>query len=189
MSTASADRLRREGPYGPSFARSVVLLPGPTPAGCPGDPERPAWLWEGHHCRLDKRLWATYGIGCADYYRLLALQRGRCGVCGGPPRRWRLVVEHEHSTGEVRGLTHFTCNRLLVLLPALWRLTWQLCRYLADPPGRALGLVVPLKQRRRLEAKDRAKRERARKRAKARPPEPPSGVARLRAMTNQGGQP
>jgi hypothetical protein len=130
-------------------------------------------------------LWATYGIGCADYYRLLALQRNRCAVCGGPPRRWRLVVEHDHTTGEIRGLAHFTCNRLLVLLPTLWRLAWQLSRYLADPPGHDLGLVVPAKQLRRLEAKDRAKRERAKARAN-RPNDPPSNLDKLRAMTRKG---
>lgn len=184
--TAARDRLRREGPYGPSSATSVVLA---TP--CPGDPERPAWLWEGHHCRLDKRLWSTYGFGCAAYYRLLERQGGVCAVCGGLPRRWRLVVEHDHDTGELRGLTHFTCNRLLPLLPTLLRLVWQLSRYLADPPGRDLGLVVPAAKLRKLEARDAAKRRRAqarrvaREQAKAGPPTDETFAARVQAALEQ----
>jgi hypothetical protein len=62
-------------------------------------------------------------------------------------------------------------------------------RYLADPPGRQLGLVVPTSKLRRLEAKDRAKRARTKERAKMsqRPNVPTSQLDRLRAMTNQGG--
>jgi Recombination endonuclease VII len=154
---------------------------------CP-DTDRPDHLWWGYHCRLDKALQPTYGMTCDDYHHLLAKQDGRCALCGMRPRRWRLVVHHDHETGEVICLLHFTCNRLID--PLLWLLP-RLVRLLVDPPGRSLGLVVPPAKLRRLETRDQAKRERTRSRIKEdqRTNGPPSNLERLRAMTRQGGKP
>lgn len=46
----------------------------------------------------------TYDITEAEYGELLEWQRGRCYVCGQKPRVRRLAVDHDHQTGEVRGL-------------------------------------------------------------------------------------
>ena len=38
----------------------------------------------------------------------------RCGVCGRPPKDGRkLHRDHDHRTGEIRGLLCFPCNRAL----------------------------------------------------------------------------
>lgn len=51
-----------------------------------------------------------YGLTKFDYLRLLDLQGGVCGLCGRPPKKRPLVVDHSHVTNEVRGLLHLPCN-------------------------------------------------------------------------------
>jgi hypothetical protein len=155
----------------------------PTPARrfCPAT-ERPPWLLSGFHCRLDHALRAAYGLTCDDYQRLLAAQGGVCAVCGKPPVKWRLVPDHDHTTGAVRGLCHHRCQR--------W-ITTQVVAYLADPPGNGLAggtLRVPPAKMRALEERARAKRRREQaKRAAAKIPPPSDGdyAARLRAVLGQ----
>lgn len=55
----------------------------------------------------------TYGISTEDYDQRLANQGGVCVICGKRPGRRRLVVDHDHTTGAVRGLLHSRCNRAL----------------------------------------------------------------------------
>lgn len=45
-------------------------------------------------------------------YRLYHRQRGLCGVCGDT-LAGSFVVDHDHATGEVRGLLCQSCNKLL----------------------------------------------------------------------------
>lgn len=40
-------------------------------------------------------------------------QGGRCGVCGLPMQLGSEVLDHDHSTGAVRGTLHRGCNALL----------------------------------------------------------------------------
>ena len=56
----------------------------------------------------------TYGLEPGQYEALYAIQDGRCAICmraTGASRR--LCVDHDHLTGEVRGLLCRPCNRLL----------------------------------------------------------------------------
>lgn len=55
------------------------------------------------------------GLGVSDeqYARLLAAQGGHCALCQNGPKTRRLHVDHEHSTGYVRGLLCHRCNRVL----------------------------------------------------------------------------
>ena len=53
------------------------------------------------------------GIGQAEYERRLAAQGGGCAICGARPKTRRLHVDHDHKTGEVRGLTCYQCNRAM----------------------------------------------------------------------------
>lgn len=52
----------------------------------------------------------NYGITLADYNKLFEEQKGLCGICGKPGK---LVVDHDHTTGKIRGLLHNNCNRAL----------------------------------------------------------------------------
>lgn len=52
-----------------------------------------------------------YGIGIEKYEEMLIAQDGRCGVCGVQATNDRnLDVDHNHSTGEIRGLLCSRCN-------------------------------------------------------------------------------
>lgn len=56
----------------------------------------------------------TYGINEDQYRAMFAAQDGRCAICARRPRRRRLAVDHDHNTGQVRGLLCFTCNHYVL---------------------------------------------------------------------------
>lgn len=132
----------------------VVHPPTPARRYCPDDGPRPHWLPpDKFHCAQDHYLQGKYGITCDDYWDLYADQGGRCAVCRRLP--WpgkRLVVDHNHDTGSIDGLCHFGCNR---------RIDPDQRRYLADPPGRRLGLVVAPAKLRAIQDHDAATRRAA----------------------------
>ena len=61
-----------------------------------------------------------YGITIEDFDKLLEKQNGLCAICQSPPSdcnrgNHTLHVDHDHTTGEVRGLLCFRCNRAIGL--------------------------------------------------------------------------
>lgn len=52
-----------------------------------------------------------YGLSLHEYERLWIAQDGRCAVCRELPGRRALAVDHNHQTGQVRGLLCGLCNR------------------------------------------------------------------------------
>ncbi len=61
----------------------------------------------------DAYLRRTFGITQADYDALLAAQGGGCAICGKKPGKISLHVDHDHETGEIRGLLCVGCNNAL----------------------------------------------------------------------------
>lgn len=61
---------------------------------------------------LAAHLKRAYGISLADYDELLEAQGNRCAICGMTPEEngQRLLVDHDHETGEIRGLLCYSCN-------------------------------------------------------------------------------
>jgi Recombination endonuclease VII len=60
-----------------------------------------------------RRTLALYGLSQEQWDRLIALQGNRCAVCkttqpGGRGERWH--IDHDHVTGQVRGLLCHLCN-------------------------------------------------------------------------------
>lgn len=51
-----------------------------------------------------------YGLTEDDYQKLLASQSGGCGICG---TLGKLCVDHDHTTGKVRGLLCAQCNFMI----------------------------------------------------------------------------
>jgi hypothetical protein len=56
----------------------------------------------------------TYNMRASDYQMMLDDQNGGCAICGAKPEKGkRLDIDHDHETGEVRGLLCGLHNRLL----------------------------------------------------------------------------
>jgi len=67
----------------------------------------------GRRSEVDRRtyLMRTHGITPERYEKKLQRQGGVCAICGSPPRPdISLHVDHDHATGEQRGLLCFRCN-------------------------------------------------------------------------------
>jgi hypothetical protein len=81
-----------------------------------------AWAAENDRQKADpsdrwsRELWTHYRIRRADWDRLLLACQGRCQICADAPRR--LHVDHDHTSGRVRGLLCPRCNHLVGALEA-----------------------------------------------------------------------
>lgn len=87
---------------------------------------------------LVRRSWlkTRYGITPEDYLAMLVAQGGCCAICrtATPGRGAKhFSVDHDHATGEVRGLLCFKCNAALGLL--------------GDNADTARGLIAYLEQK------------------------------------------
>ena len=87
----------------------------------------------------EQRLRYAYGIDGEDYYNIFDYQNGVCYICQRKPRKMRLAVDHNHKTGEVRGLLCKTCNRDIIG-SAKDEISFleRAIDYLKDPPARRL---------------------------------------------------
>ncbi len=64
----------------------------------------------------DRRAWLkkTYNITPKEYDKIFESQGGRCAICRKEESLGkRLAVDHNHTTGEIRGLLCFRCNTKL----------------------------------------------------------------------------
>jgi hypothetical protein len=67
-------------------------------------------IWRGANLR------AMYGMSLVQYNQLLQRQRGVCAICKRTESKvahgtlYRLAVDHNHTTGKIRGLLCFHCN-------------------------------------------------------------------------------
>lgn len=88
---------------------------------------------------LSRRL-AKYGLTPHEYEALRSAQAGCCSICAkpfsaaksrrrcGPPS-----VDHDHSTGAVRGLLCASCNQLIGFLHEDADLFYRAWQHLTDP--------------------------------------------------------
>lgn len=58
----------------------------------------------------ESKLNSKYGVSRDTYSHLMNLQGGRCAICRNPPKKARLSLDHNHLTGENRGLICSRCN-------------------------------------------------------------------------------
>lgn len=56
------------------------------------------------------KLREEFGMSTEDYWEMFDRQGGRCAICRAVPDWKRLAVDHDHETGEVRGLLCNSCN-------------------------------------------------------------------------------
>jgi hypothetical protein len=67
-------------------------------------------------CRIIQQRERTLGVTDDDYWKMYRAQKGRCGICLRRlySRRYKaFCVDHDHDTGEIRGLLCHNCNRAL----------------------------------------------------------------------------
>lgn len=84
----------------------------------------------------------VYGLAPGDYEKLLAAQGGRCAItgCRATGKTKRLAVDHDHASGEVRGLLCGPHNQLIGYnrdSPEAFR---SMAEYLESPPARLVLL-------------------------------------------------
>lgn len=79
----------------------------------------------------------TYGLPPGHYELLLAFQDGKCAILGKPSSVRMLAVDHDHETGEVRGLLTRKANHDLLGYFTREDLV-RAISYLDDPPYRQM---------------------------------------------------
>lgn len=63
----------------------------------------------------ERRVEGVYGITASEYNRIFRdVQGGRCAICLNRPASIRYAVDHDHQTGEVRGVLCKRCNHDLL---------------------------------------------------------------------------
>jgi recombination endonuclease VII len=78
----------------------------------------------------------VYNLSAKEYGRIFRAQDGRCAICLGIPRTVRLAVDHDHKTGEVRGLLCSRCNHeLLGAAHDSVNILRRAVKYLEKPPA------------------------------------------------------
>lgn len=70
--------------------------------------------WANRDSERYRHLVKKYGITLSNYFEMLLAQGGACAICGRPePKNKSLNVDHDHQTGEVRGLLCTNCNQMI----------------------------------------------------------------------------
>lgn len=87
---------------------------------------------ECRDCCKSRDMKALYGITLQDYNTMFDEQDGVCAICFAPPNRNRFNIDHDHSTGEVRGLLCWRCNVTLGKVADDPELLRQMANYLEN---------------------------------------------------------
>ena len=89
----------------------------------------------------ERHLLRTYGINLKKYNELLVKQKYCCGVCEKhqDDEKKSLHVDHNHETGEIRGLLCNFCNRQVIGKHKDPELFLKAAKYLS----KGTGLIVP----------------------------------------------
>ena len=121
---------------------SVVSPKKPRPAPHPGPRCTTHWrqvVRDRKAANHEKRVQNTYGLEKGEYAQLYKFQGGVCALCRratGASRR--LSVDHDHATGNVRGLLCRPCNTLLGHARDKISFFRRCVLYLGMPPYRAM---------------------------------------------------
>ena len=109
----------------------------------------PSFYTQGSRCKAcgskgaySSHLKATYGITYEEYKALYDWQGGRCYICRRAPKKKRLAVDHDHATGEVRGLlcadSDRGCNHAILGNITSVDMARRIVLYLENPPLKAV---------------------------------------------------
>jgi len=92
----------------------------------------------------DARLKRLYGLNPGEYEEILAYQDGVCFICKRPPKEGKnLHVDHNHKSGQTRGLLCWQDNSALGKFKDDESKLWYAYEYIRKPPATfALGREV-----------------------------------------------
>lgn len=95
---------------------------------------------KGKERAADLRLKREYHTSLAEYTKVFEFQNGRCAICKRPvpTGKARLAVDHCHTTGLLRGLLCWKCNRALGVFRDNLELLIAAAEYLKFPPFTAV---------------------------------------------------
>jgi hypothetical protein len=87
-----------------------------------------------------KYLLDNFKLSMVDWQKLFDFQEGKCAICGN--KLIKANTDHDHASGEVRGLLCARCNRALGRFGDRLDLLLAAVAYLTSPPARqALGRI------------------------------------------------
>lgn len=94
--------------------------------------------------RLSTNLRKMYGISIDSYQSMLSSQNGKCAIktCNRLASEKTLHVDHDHTTGHVRGLLCHNCNTALGLVGENAQLLQDLIDYINMYDGTSHGGLV-----------------------------------------------
>lgn len=125
---------------GSLLGAEVPAMPSARPAPNPGP--RCATHWRAERKRRAteshaRRVNAVYGLQPGQYEQLFEGQGRHCAIClRANGKTKRLAVDHNHKTGEVRGLLCGPCNSMLAHARDEPDMFHRARHYLIDPPSR-----------------------------------------------------
>jgi hypothetical protein len=90
-------------------------------------------------------LMRKFNLTLEEYDQMLAAQDGGCAICGDAPDDGKTFhIDHDHGTGEVRGLLCQRCNHALGLFRESSDLLYAAAEYVAKTePERTRDIVWP----------------------------------------------
>jgi hypothetical protein len=105
-------------------------------------PNAPSHLYCSQECAdfslVSNYLKRNYGLDYTTYLTLLEEQQHKCKICDGEgfvikdTHKIKLVVDHDHETGKVRGLLCHNCNRGLGLFKDNTKVLKNAINYLTE---------------------------------------------------------
>lgn len=95
-------------------ARKIMVIVNIKCGGCSTamkDVEFNGGFMGAPYCKKCTALYSKYGITAKDYHHMRLKQRNVCAICKKAPKIGKkLVVDHCHTNGKVRGLLCAKCN-------------------------------------------------------------------------------
>jgi hypothetical protein len=81
---------------------------------------------------------ARYNLSPAAFTALWTMQEACCAICHAPFEGTAYRIDHDHTTGEVRGILCVSCNTGIGLLKDSPMVLRHAARYLTRPPAEQL---------------------------------------------------
>jgi len=88
--------------------------------------------WRDAHPGVSRKNWLmySYNMTLEEYDKYLLMQGNKCAICGVAGQK--LVVDHDHSTDEIRGLLCQKCNKGIAFLQDSPRIMLAAIRYIFE---------------------------------------------------------